>query len=54
MWSLAALARVFNLSDKRGFLDTIRDYVVQQGATHLDTYASKNQNLQEIYGSVGN
>jgi len=43
------LVSVFNLSDKRGFLDTIRDYVLQQGATHLDAYASKNQNLQEIY-----
>lgn len=43
------LVSVFNLSDKSGFLSAIKDYVIQEGATHLDAYASKKQNLREIY-----
>ena len=45
------LVSVFSLnpSDKKGFLYAIRDFVREQGATHLDAYASKNQPLQKIY-----
>lgn len=43
------LVSVFNLGTTKGFLNSIRDMVREEGATHLDTYASKNQPLQEIY-----
>lgn len=43
------LVPVFNLGTTKGFLNSIRDMVREEGATHLDAYASKNQPLQEIY-----
>lgn len=45
------LVSVFSLnpSTKKGFLYAIKDFVKEQGATHLDAYASKNQNLETIY-----
>ena len=45
------LVSVFSLnpSDKRGFLYAIKDFVRQQGASHLDAYASSRQNLETIY-----
>lgn len=43
------LVSVFNLGTTKGFLNSIRDMVREEGATHLDAYASKNQPLQEIY-----
>ena len=45
------LVSIFSLSPRtnKGFLYAIRDFIKQEGATHLDTYASKNQPLQEIY-----
>lgn len=42
------LVSVFSLGNK-GFLKTIKDYVKQNGATKLDCYNSKLQNLPEIY-----
>ena len=38
-----------NLSTKRGFLYSIKDFVRKQGATHLDAYASNRQDLSAIY-----
>lgn len=43
------LVSVFNLGTTKGFLNSIRDMVREEGATHLDAYASKNQPIQEIY-----
>lgn len=45
------LISVFSLNgkDKRGFLYSISDFIREQGATHLDAYASKNQDLEAIY-----
>ncbi len=45
------LVSVFSLSPdtNKGFLHAIKDMVREEGATHLDTYASKNQPLQAIY-----
>jgi len=43
------LISVFNLSSTKGFLESISNYVLTQGATHLDAYASSKQNLKEIY-----
>lgn len=43
------LVSVFNLGTTKGFPNSIRDMVREEGATHLDAYASKNQPLQEIY-----
>ena len=45
------LVSVFSLQprSKKGFLYAIKDFVREQGATHLDCYLSPNQNLEEIY-----
>ena len=48
------LISVFSLNpakipNQRGFLYAIADFAKEQGATHLDAYASENQNLEEIY-----
>mgnify|MGYP002520688144 CR=1 FL=1 len=45
------LVSVFSLSPdtNKGFLYAIKDFVRQEGATHLDAYMSKKQPLQEIY-----
>lgn len=48
------LVSVFSLnpSNKKGFLYAISDFVKEQGATHLDAYASKQQNLEMIYAKT--
>ena len=48
------LVSVFSLSPStnKGFLYAIRDFVREEGATHLDAYASSNQPLQEIYAKT--
>ena len=48
------LVSVFSLnpSNKKGFLYAIKDFIREEGATHLDAYASKNQNLEEIYAKT--
>lgn len=45
------LISVFSLnpSDKKGFLYSIKDFIREEGATHLDCYLSPNQNLEKIY-----
>ncbi len=43
------LVSVFNLNPKIKFLRTIKDYVTECGATHLDGYNSPKQPLAEIY-----
>lgn len=45
------LISVFSLNprDRKGFLYAIKDFVKEHGATHLDAYASKSQNLEAIY-----
>ena len=43
------LVSVFNLGTARGFLGALRDLVREAGATHLDAYASKEQNLELMY-----
>lgn len=43
------LVSVFNLNPKRKFLRTIKDYVTECGATHLDGYNSPEQPLAKIY-----
>lgn len=43
------LVSVFNLGLQSGFLEAIRDYVIKEGATHLDAYNSQNQPLREMY-----
>ena len=48
------LVSVFSLSPStnKGFLYAIKDFVRQEGATHLDAYASSNQPLQKIYAKT--
>lgn len=48
------LVSVFSLSpsSNKGFLYAIKDLVLQEGATHLDAYASPKQPLQEIYAKT--
>jgi len=48
------LVSVFSLSPttNKGFLYAIKDFVRQEGATHLDAYASPNQPLQKIYAKT--
>ena len=43
------LISVFNLGLQRGFLSAIKDFVITEGATHLDAYNSDKQPLKEIY-----
>lgn len=48
------LVSVFSLNpadikEKQGFLYAIKDFIREQGATHLDAYMSENQPLQKIY-----
>lgn len=48
------LVSVFSLNPKEngGFLYAIKDMVREEGATHLDAYASDKQLLQEIYSKT--
>jgi hypothetical protein len=48
------LVSVFSLSPStnKGFLYAIKDFLRQEGATHLDAYASSNQPLQKIYAKT--
>ena len=51
------LVSVFNLNpnnkkEQQGFLYAIRDFAREQGATHLDAYASNKQNLEAIYAKT--
>lgn len=48
------LVSVFSLSPRtnKGFLYAIRDFIKQEGTTHLDTYESKKQPLQEMYSKT--
>lgn len=48
------LVSVFSLNPKEngGFLYAIKDMVREEGATHLDAYASDKQSLQEIYSKT--
>ena len=48
------LVSVFSLNPKEngGFLYAIKDMVREEGATHLDAYASNKQPLQEIYSKT--
>ena len=48
------LVSVFSLSPRtnKGFLYAIRDFIKQEGATHLDAYESKKQPLQEMYSKI--
>lgn len=48
------LVSVFSLNPKEngGFLYAIKDIVREEGATHLDAYASDKQPLQEIYSKT--
>ena len=43
------LVSVFNLGTTKGFLSAVKDMVREEGATHLDAYASSKQNLQLMY-----
>ena len=44
------LVSVFNLdTNKKGFLSSIKDFIKEQGATHLDCYNSDLQPLNKIY-----
>ena len=43
------LVSVFNLGIRKGFLGAIKDLVREEGATHLDAYASSKQNLEQMY-----
>ena len=43
------LVSVFNLGTARGFLSAVKDIVREAGATHLDAYASSEQNLELMY-----
>ena len=43
------LVSVFNLGVRKRFLQSIRNYIRKEGATHLDAYASSKQNLRAIY-----
>nr|DAU16022.1 MAG TPA: ATP dependent DNA helicase [Caudoviricetes sp.] len=48
------LVSVFSLSPRtnKGFLYAIRNFIKQEGATHLDAYESKKQPLQEMYSKT--
>ena len=48
------LVSVFSLSPRtnKGFLYAIRNFIKQEGATHLDVYESKKQPLQEMYSKT--
>lgn len=48
------LVSVFSLSpsNNKGFLYAINDFIRQEGATHLDAYASLHQPLQAIYSKT--
>lgn len=48
------LVSVFSLSPRtnKGFLYAIRDFIKQEGATHLEAYESKKQPLQEMYSKT--
>ena len=48
------LVSVFSLSPRtnKSFLYAIRDFIKQEGATHLDAYESKKQPLQEMYSKT--
>ena len=51
------LVSVFNLNpnrveEQKGFLHAIKDFAREQGATHLDAYASRKQPLDEIYAKT--
>lgn len=48
------LVSIFSLSPRtnKGFLYAIRDFIKQEGATHLDAYESKKQPLQEMYSKT--
>lgn len=48
------LVSVFSLNPKEngGFLYAIKDMIREEGATHLDAYASDKQPLQEIYSKT--
>ena len=48
------LVSVFSLSPdtNKGFLYAIKDLVRAEGATHLDAYGSKHQDLEEIYAKT--
>lgn len=43
------LVSVFNLGTARGFLSAVKAIVREAGATHLDAYASSEQNLELMY-----
>lgn len=43
------LISVYNLELGGGFLDTTADYIIKNGATHLDCYVSFNQPLMLMY-----
>jgi len=46
------LVSLFNLQLNKGFLSAVAPYLIEQGATHLDTYNSSKQPLKEIYERV--
>ena len=46
------LVSVFNLGTTRGFLGAIKDLIREEGATHLDAYASSKQNLEQMYSKT--
>lgn len=48
------LISVFSLwgNDKKGFLHAVKDFAIEQGATHLDAYNSNKQPLRSIYEKV--
>ena len=41
-----------NAKERQGFLHAIKDFAREQGATHLDAYASNKQPLDEIYAKT--
>lgn len=43
------LVSVFNLGTTKGFLSAAKEVILESGATHLDAYASSNQNLRLMY-----
>lgn len=46
------LVSAYNANPSVKFLSAIRDYITEQGATHLDCYASKNQRLDMMYEHI--
>lgn len=46
------LVSVFSLGTTRGFLWAIQQFAIEEGATHLDAFASNQQNLRAIYEKV--